>query len=163
MPYHVLHAVWVYVFGFFFVHVDINFISFVLLYLFLHYALKSVNFLPLSINDLFLSLQLSCVFIDLEWKGIQISMPIYDFMVKMDLCLVLDFLDWLFCLFVCWFVWSFSSRGRATNFDLYMNSALVVVKQWGIFNSHTFSDTGQPFNKVIFENPCYSHLLPSVW
>ena len=78
-------------------------------------------------------------------------------------------------LFVCLFVWSFSSHSRI--FHSYGDVTIAgeglqiftfdrhswPLSSEGSLTCHTYCDTGHPFIMVISEDPLHSHLLPSVW
>ena len=77
--------------------------------------------------------------------------------------------------FVCLFVWSLSSHsiifhsygdviiaGEGMQILTY-DRHLWPMSSEGSLTCHTYCDTDLPFIMVISEDPCHSHLLPSVW
>ena len=87
-----------------------------------------------------------------------------------------DILQCSFTILTRWeFVWGLSSHSRILHLfgDLIITGEglqlLIYARQsWSLSNEgsltcHTYYATGQPFIMVIYEDPCHSHLLPSVW
>ena len=81
----------------------------------------------------------------------------------------------IFILFVCLFVWSFSSHSRIFHSygDVTITSEGLQIltyarHSWplsieGSSTCHTLCNTGHPFIMVISEDPWLFNLLPSVW
>ena len=73
------------------------------------------------------------------------------------------------------FVWSLSSHsrifhsygdvtiaGEGLQILIYARHSCPLSSE-GSLTYHTYCDTGLPFIMGIYEDPCHSHLLPSVW
>ena len=87
----------------------------------------------------------------------------------------ISYKEFTICLFVCLFVWGFTSHSRIFHSygDVTITSEGLHILTFtrhssplsseGSLACHTYCDTGLLFIMIITEDPWRIHLLPSVW